>query len=244
MSPHLATLLFCFACSLPLDAAPADFSNRFTTPADFEDNFVALRPSGEVVLKQDANDLGLGLRKTGAGTISIIYDSSAQGATGGQAGQSGNAANADYTNTEVGISARYVDFSAPSVGIWTRVPKDYSGGYLGLVNVNGADSVRLRILGVGSTPLSASPGKVLQDVTVTPTARLDNSSFYRIILRTTGDTGSIKLELILRDSNGMELAATETSQTGGSIPASGQIGLRLSSKTLILDDFSVRSLQP
>jgi hypothetical protein len=244
MSPRLTTLFASCIFALSLEAAPTDFSNRFTTPADFEDNFVALRPSGDVVLKQDVNDLGLGLRKSGAGTVSIIYDSSAEGATGGKAGTSGKAANADYLNTEVGISARYVDFSAPSVGIWTRVPADYSSGYLGLVNMNGADSIRLRIFGSGSTPLSASPGKVLEDVTITPPVRLDNSSLYRIILRTTGDAESIRLELIVRDLTGAELAAAEATQKGGSILASGQIGLRISSKTLILDDFSIQSLQP
>ncbi|MFH1498717.1 MAG: hypothetical protein ABII82_12930 [Verrucomicrobiota bacterium] len=222
-------------------AAATVFSTGFSTPANFADHFVALPPSGEARLYQDSHDGGLGLRKTGPGTLSVIFDTSARDALVSEAGAAGSAAESDFTNVRVTAKTRFVDFGAPGLGIWARVPADYAAGCLGLVNVISPDQVRLRIFGQGSTPASATPGALLKDTTLASATPLDTGAFYRVSLTATETAGGTRLVLSLGTDAG-ELVSTEATAPAGSLPAKGQVGLRTSSKTLVVDELSIDTL--
>lgn len=240
MSTLFRLLALAPALLLPLGAAQV-FSTGFSTPADVEKNFVALRPSGEAALHHYAHSAGLGLRKTGVGTLSVLFDTSARDASPGRPGSSGSAADSALAAVELSAGVRFVDFNAAGFGYWARVPADGRSGLLALVNIVAPDRVRLRIFGSGSSPLDAAPGKPLRDATGNPTLPLDPGAIYRVVLRVHDTAEGTRVELALRDTQG-PLAATDVLVPPGGCPAAGQVGFRLSSQTLVIDDLTISSL--
>lgn len=235
------------ACLLAcLTAAPITglaYTNSFTSDADYDTNFVELNTSGTASLALETYDTTeRGIRKTGSGSQSIIFDTSASGGSGGNGSSSGSQADANFSDVTIGADLRFMNLNAPSVGFWAQVPADCLSGYLGDFTIISSTSVRLRVYDSNSNPSTSGVGTNLlnQTITIPSGQSLNTSSFYRgrlIAKPTTG--GDMQLTLEFSAADGTLLASASVTDTGSPLIAPGQVGIRFASQSLRLDNFTI-----
>lgn len=233
------TLIILFT-SIHLFSRETAFTTDFDAAEAYQENFVAMPIKGEADLFWSEFSQGFGLRKTGPGTVNVILDDSAMGGKEGHAGVSGNGKNAGYKNVEVCANVRFADLYAGSLGLWVRVSPDYSSGYLGLINILYGNKVRFRIFGLGSTPMNVTPGKLLKDVTINSPIEISPNELYRASFSVQSTDEGTTFCLEIRDRLiGSVLASTSTIVTSYEGVEQGQVGFRVSSGVLIVDDFTI-----
>lgn len=244
MKLHRSLRHFTAAAVLCLGVIPAHhalsqviFSTDFPDAASYDTNFVKLAPNGTGNTVWSSGKLS----KTGTGTQSIIFDTSATGGSGGSGGSSGSQADAGYTNVTVSSEFQVSSLNTASMGFWLHGNAASTSAYLGLINLVSTTSVQLRIFDSNSNPTSTAIGTVLvnQTISLAPSTLAPNTYYTGVFTAENNGSTSVNFTLALYDATGATLIASITGADTTSPVLSGQVGLRLSSQNLLVNDFSV-----
>lgn len=211
--------------------AQVAFTTDFTSAADYDDNFVKLGASGSANTVWSTNEY---LSKSGSGSQSVIFDTSATGGSDGSGGTSGSFANNNYGTVSVGSKFRFGN-SGPSMGYWARVNDSYTSGVLGLVNLTSTNA-RLRLF-VSGNPLSTSVGSSIADQTFSTS--VDFAEYYTGNFDVENVGSDLILTLSLYNASGDTLIGSVSQSTTNFSALTGQVGMRLSSNPLLVDSFTV-----
>jgi hypothetical protein len=238
----LASLLIS-ACTVLLVSAVAPvyaqvvFSTDFNSASTFDSNFVKLPASGASTLGWITNAGGL-VRKTGTGSQSVIFDTSATGGTNGSGGTAGSKTNNNYGDVLVSSTFR-LSTNTPSMGYWARVNDAYNSGYLGLIDFRSTNEVRFRIY-EGGNPTSGSAGTSLVSVTVTNNVSpLSFSSYYTGTFDLKNSGSDLDFTFSLYNSAGDTLITSMNYTDTTPSLQTGQVGMRFASETIWVESFSV-----
>ena len=237
LRPVVAATAICLAAFLPHAASgQVVFSTDFAAAADYDSNFVKLANN------ETANILwnsGGYLTKSGTGSRSIIFDTSATGGSGGSGGTSGSLVDNDYTDVSVSSVFRASSLNTASIGLWAHVSDDYTSGYLGLINLLSPTSIQLRIFDSNSNPSTSGAGTVLYNQTFTVSGIAASTNYTGIFSLTNNGTTKVDFSLALYDASGTSLIASIGGSDTTAAVLVGQVGVRGASETLTIDRFSV-----
>lgn len=240
-------LLALASAAVSLAAAASAVTLTFGSDADYDNNFVELAASGDSTLSTFAfasPSTERSLRKTGTGTQSALYNTSATGGSGGSGGTSGTPGNNLFGDVSVSADFRISAFNTPSLGLWSRVNSAGTSGYLGLVNLISSTSVQLRVFDSNANPGGSGVGTALFNQTFTLTEiTLNTSTFYTASLSTITSGTDVTFILELKTTGGVSIASTGiVTDTSSPVLADGQVGFRAASSTLYIDNFSVAAI--
>lgn len=220
----------------------------FNTDSAFDDNFVKLGTGTDStfgIFSFASPSTQVALRKTGTGTQSFMYDTSATGGSGGTGGTSGDRTEL-FGDVTVSADMRVGTLNSPSLGLWSRVNAAGNSGYLGLINIISATSVQLRIFDSNSSPSGTSVGTALFNQTFSGLAAgtFDTSSFYTVSFNTTTTLANqVEFTLSISTLGGQSIASTGVvTDTTSPVLADGQAGLRAAGTTLYIDNFTIAAI--
>jgi len=168
-------------------------------------------------------------------------DTSATGGSGGSGGTGGSQADNDYTNVTVSSVFQVSSLNAASLGFWVHGNDSSTSAYLGLINPLSATSIQLRIYDSNSNPTSTGVGTALtnQTISLAPATLAANTYYTGVFTAVNNGATSVTFTLSLYDATGTNLIAS-TSITDTTSPVFvGQVGLRQSSQTLQVTEFTV-----
>ncbi|EIP98446.1 PEP-CTERM putative exosortase interaction domain-containing protein [Opitutaceae bacterium TAV1] len=223
---------FMLACG-PVDVHAADFSTDFGSFDNFTDNFVLQAASGSTfdsyTLSGTSHTV---LRKTGTGFQAAIL----------QTGET-----PDFLgNVKISTEVRFGSFNAPGMGLYSRISSENTG-YLGIVDLTDANTVRLRIYDSDSNAASSGVGTNLltESVALPAGVTVNTATFYTVTFTTrTTANNTVLLELALSSAgaNSTLIASASCEDTTNPLLTTGAVGLRAASQALYIDNFSVTAI--
>ncbi len=234
MTQKLTPTLSLALLFVPMAASHAQvaFSTDFPNEESYTGNFVTMPSSSATLAWQSDGEGGGYLLKTGAGTQSVIFDTSATGGSGGS--------RADNAYTNVAVSSLYQqNIYGLSMSTWAHVSDNYRSGYLGYFSLSSSSSALLRIYDSNSDPYANTVGTVLASETVTGLSLSTNTDYLVELIVENDGASAVDFTLTLWDFTHTTSIASVTATDTTSPVLQGQVGLRLSSQTIQYSEFSV-----